>query len=168
LQLTASPSERDLILGDIAGYFISMGRHEAARDALMIVDATSTSELARIAARGNMVVNAARAGDEIAFRNARARMEGVELPTEFEVNYLIESARGLRRFGEAIAARELLERARDLASAHDMNRAVFEAEALLSAGDVAHETVSGETRYSDSDSAAEVEQELRRMASSVA
>ena len=99
LQLTVAPSERELILGDIAAHFIVMGRHQAARDALMILEATATTQLVRLAARTNMVVTAARAGDEIGFRSARARMEGVGLPTEMEVNFLIESARGFRRSG---------------------------------------------------------------------
>ena len=168
LQLTASPNERDLILGDIAAYFIVMERYQAARDALMVLDATSTTELVRLVARGNLVVIAARAGDEPGFRNARARLEGQELPTEVEVNYLIESARGFRRFGEPDVARQLLERARDLASAHNMNRSVFEAEEMLAARDVPTEHESGEIQFADLDSAAEVEQELRKMAMAVA
>lgn len=168
LQLTVAPTDRDLILGDIAAYFIVMGRFEAARDALMILDATGTTELVRLMARGNMVVIAARAGDELGFKNARTRMEGVELPTEVEVNYLIESARGFRRFGEPTIAQELLERARDLSIAHELNRSVFEAEEMLTTVDQPTKVESGETRFADSDSAAEVEQELRRMALAVA
>jgi hypothetical protein len=168
LQLTAAPNERDLILGDIAAYFISMGRYQAARDALMILEATTTTELARVAARVNMVIIAARAGDESSFEGARARLEGLELTAEIEVNYLIESARGFRRFGEMTTAQELLERARELALAHSMNRSVFEVDEMLASVELPAELESGETRYADSDSAAEVELELRKMALAVA
>jgi tetratricopeptide (TPR) repeat protein len=163
---TVAPGERDMILADLGAYLIVMNRFEAAHDALLILEATTASELLRVNARVNMVALAARSGDEILFRNTRARLEGTELPVDSEVNYLIESARGLRRFGEADVAQELLERARDLATTHKLNRSIFEAEEMLSAREVVvkHE-ISG---VQDLDSAVVVEQELRRMALAVA
>ena len=167
LQYTALPTERDSILGDIGAYFISMQRFDAARDALMILEATASTAMVRLNARVNMVALAARAGDRDLFTNSRTRLEGVALPPETQVNYLIESARGLRRFGESETARGLLEDARELAVSHGFNRSIFEAEEMLAERADAVHTTSGEFRFEDSEAAAGVEQELRKMALAV-
>jgi hypothetical protein len=165
---TTAASERDLILGDIGGYLIMMDRFDAARDALMILEATGATEIVRLNARVNMVALGARAGDENLFRTSRARLEGVVLHAEAQVNYLIESARGLRAFGEGESARSLLESARDLAVEHNMNRSVFEAEEMLANRSAPIGNKSSGIRIEETDTAAEVEQELRKMARTVA
>jgi len=167
LQHTALPAQRDRILGDIGGYFIVLQRFEAARDALMILEATATTESVRANARGNMVVLAARSGNRSLFADARARMEGVELAPEAWVNYLIESARGYRLFGDPERARTLLKDAIELASESGFNRSIFEAEALLAEADTVVEKTSGGSRYEQSEAAAVVEQELHSMALAV-
>jgi hypothetical protein len=155
------------MLGDIGAYFIVMGRFEPARDALMILEATATTQLVRLNARVNMLVLAARSGDRELFAMSREQLESVTLAPETRVNYLIESARGLRKFGEPETARQLLEGARDLASSHGYNRSVFEAEEMLAERDVrVHATTSG-ALYEDAGAAEPVEQELRKMALAV-
>jgi hypothetical protein len=166
LQCTALPNERDAILGDIGAYFVVMNRFDAARDALMVLEATATTELYRVNARVNMVSLAARAGDRALFESTRARIDGTALAPETQVNFLIESARGLRRFGEFDTAVGLLEEARTLAADHGFNRSVFEAEEMLSEKEIVVQTTSV-TRFEDSDAAAGVEQELRKMALAV-
>jgi hypothetical protein len=168
LRRTMAPNERDLILGDIGGYLVMMDRFDSARDALMILEATGTTEVVRLNARVNMVALAARAGDAALFASARAKLDGISLPAEAEVNYLIESARGLRRFGDAAAAVSLLESARDLAVEHNLNRSVFEAEEMLADRNTTADEQNGGIRVGDADTAAEVEQELRKMALAVA
>jgi len=167
LQWAALPNERDAILGDIGAYFVAMQRFDAARDALMVLEATAATELVRLNARVNMVALAARAGDNALFASSRTRLDGVSLPPEVQVNYLIESARGLRRFGESETARGLLEDARELAVSHGFNRSIFEAEEMLAERADAVHTTSGEFRFEDSEAAAGVEQELRKMALAV-
>lgn len=168
LQRTGQPIQRDRILGDIGGYFIVLQRFEAARDALMILEATATTELVRANARANMVVLAARSKNKELFADARARMEGVTLAPEASVNYLIESARGYRQFGEPERAKSLLKEAIELASECGFNRSIFEAEGMLAEADsVLVETASGGSRYEQSEAAANVEQELRAMALAV-
>ena len=132
LQHTELPNERDGILGDIGAYFISMERFDAARDALMILEATSATESVRINARVNMMVLGARSGDRELFANCRARLENVTLRTETQVNYLIESARGLRKFGEPEIASQILATAREFAVDHGFNRSVFEIDEMIS------------------------------------
>jgi tetratricopeptide (TPR) repeat protein len=167
MQCSVLPNERDAVLGDIGAYFIAMDRFDAARDALMILEATAATEMVRLNARGNMVALAARSGDKELFEDTRTRMEGVTLSPEASVNYLIESARGYRRFGDAERARELLENARSLATECGFNRSVFEAEEMLAERTVEVETTNGGVRFMDSDAAAGVEQELRKMALAV-
>jgi tetratricopeptide (TPR) repeat protein len=167
--LTPAPNERDLILGDIGACLISMGRFDAARDALMVLDATAASEIVRLNARVNLVALAARAGNDDLFRSSRARLEGVTLHAEAQVNLLIESARGLRRFGEPGTATALLEQARELAVQHGLNRSIFEAEEMLAQPAIADaQATSGGIREEHSDAAANVERELRKMALAVA
>jgi hypothetical protein len=169
MQCSVLPNERDAILGDIGAYFVAMERFAAARDALMILEATAGTESVRLNATINTVILAARSGDEALFNSTRARLAGVELTPEVEVNYKIESARGLRCFGDAATARVLLEEARDLATEIGFNRSVFEAEEMLAERTVeAPATTSGGVRFMDSDAAAGVEQELRKMALAVA
>jgi hypothetical protein len=168
LRKTAPSIDRDLILGDMGGYLIMMDRFDAARDALMIIEATATGEVVRLNARVNMVALAARANDESLFTAARARLKGVELPVEAQVNYLIESARGLRLFGEADSARQLLENARDLAIEHRLNRSIFEAEEMLANRDESLARNRDQIVIEQTEPTADVEEELRKMAMAVA
>ncbi len=168
LRKSSTPLDRDLILGDIGGYLIMMDRFEAARDALMIIEATGITEIVRLNARVNMVALAARSRDETMFRAARARLDGVELPAEAQVNYLIESARGLRLFGEADSARQFLETARDLAVEHRLNRSIFEAEEMLANRDESLARNRDQIVIEQTEPMADVEQELRKMAMAVA
>jgi hypothetical protein len=164
LQCAGLPNDRDLILSDIGAYFIVMERFEAARDALMILDATAVTEYVRTNARTNMVVLAARSGDRELFTTMRARLEDTVLTPENQVNYLIESARGLRKFGEPETATALLEEARDLAASNGFNRSVFEAEEMLAQRDVPVHATSNGARVEYADAVEPVEQELRKMA----
>jgi hypothetical protein len=168
LQLTEAPRERDLILADIAGYLIVTDRHAAAQDALMILDATAGSEVARLAARVNMVALGARAKNEGWFKSARTKIDAETLPAELRVNYLIESARGFRCFGDSDAATPLLEEARELATALQLNRSVFEVEEMLAERPTDVPATRGDIRVQDSDAAREVEEALRTMAAAVA
>jgi tetratricopeptide (TPR) repeat protein len=131
LQLTTAPTERERILADISALLILEERFDAAQDALMILDATAISESIRAGAKVNMTILAARKGDEAMFERARAQVPTRDLLPELEVNFLIESARGLRRFGRDGEAEPLLEQARAVALDHGLNRSLFEAEQLI-------------------------------------
>jgi tetratricopeptide (TPR) repeat protein len=168
LQKASTPLDRDLILGDIGGYLIMMDRFDAARDALMIIETTGLTEVVRLNARVNMVALAARSRDESLFRTARARLDGVELPAEAQVNYLIESARGLKLFGEADSARQLLEKARDLAVEHRLSRSIFEAEEMLADRDESLARNRAQIAIEQTEPTADVEEGLRKMAMAVA
>ncbi len=167
LKRSEAPTDRDGILGDIGAYFIVMGRFDAAHDALMILEATATTQLVRLNSRVNMLVLAARSGDRELFVTSREQLESVTLAPETRINYLIESARGLRKFGEPETARQLLESARDLASSHGFNRSVFEAEAMLAERDEQVPATTSGALFEDAGAAVPVEHELRKMALAV-
>jgi hypothetical protein len=102
------------------------------------------------------------------FRSARTKIDAETLPAELRVNYLIESARGIRCFGDADAATRLLEEARDLATALQLNRSVFEVDEMLAERPTDVRATRGDTRVPDSDAAGDVEEALRAMAAAVA
>lgn len=168
LSRTTAPTERDRIFGDLGAYFIVMRRYGAARDALTILEATATTEEVRTNALINLLALAARSGDRELFVRCRGALKGREMTTEGQVNLLIESARGLRRFGEADEGQQLLRDARDIARVHSLNRSLFEAESLLQSVEVGvEETTSRETLSPSEDPAAHVVRDLRLMAAAL-
>jgi tetratricopeptide (TPR) repeat protein len=167
LQHATIPNDRDLILGDLGAYFVVMERFDAARDALMILEATAMTETVRVNARANMLVLAARSGDRELFSSSRAQLASARLTVEARVNFLIESARGLRKFGEPETAIALLEEARDLASANGFNRSVFEADEMLAQNDQPVQVTDSGARFEDTDAAEGVALELKKMALAV-
>jgi tetratricopeptide (TPR) repeat protein len=166
LQLTESAIDRERILADISAMLILEERFDAAYDALLIIDATAISESVRIGAKVNLTALAARKGDRMLFERARADVPTQDLLPELEVNFLIESARGLHVFGEADASHAALLRARDIALAHGLNRAVFEAEQMM-AGVVEVPTRESGRSEDFETSTAYVEQGLRELASAL-
>ena len=169
LKRAVQPIERDRILGDLGAFFIVLKRYDAALDALTILEATATTEIVRLNARINLVVLAARAGDLDLFTRARASVEDATLASEAEVNYLIESARGFRRFGQQERAIELLTKARELARIQGLNRSLFEAEEMLQSPQlIVAEQASGETPVAVEGPAEDVARELRQMAAALA
>lgn len=90
------------------------------------------------------------------------------LPPETLANYLIESARGYRSFGEPEVAETLLVQALELANLHGLHRSVFEIEEMFTA------MTSGElpvpepsVNHPDSDALEEVVAGLRLAAASI-
>ena len=70
-----------------------MERFAEARDALLVLEATATTETVLVNSRVNLVVLAARSDDRKMFTEMRSLLHNVELPSEVRVNFLIESAR---------------------------------------------------------------------------
>jgi hypothetical protein len=154
----------------VGAFLIVLERFDAARDALMILEATATDEVVRMNARVNLVTLGARSGDRALFDRWRCELAGAELTAESAANLMIESARGMRCFGEPEEERRLLKAAMAFARDRGLNRALFEAESLLEERDlVAPEaTKSGGTRAASHDPTAHVARELRVMAAALA
>jgi tetratricopeptide (TPR) repeat protein len=169
LRRTTIPRERDRMLGDVGAFLIVLERFDAARDALMILEATTTDQVVRTNARVNLVVLGARSGDRDLFDRWRSELAGAELAAETTANFMIESARGLRRFGEPREATKLLESALAFARERGLNRALFEAEGLLGQREVVGaEATSGGIHAMSHDPTAHVARELRQMAAALA
>jgi tetratricopeptide (TPR) repeat protein len=168
LQLTESAASRDRVLSDLGAFFVVLGRFDVARDALLIQEATTTEQDVRCRASINLLSLAAREGDAVLFDQYRALLQKTALPPSYYVNFLIESARGLRRFGDNAEADRLLTEARAFAERNSLNRSIFEIESLISMPAVAHqEKASGGTRVLDPDPAAHIASALRSMAASI-
>jgi len=117
LQSTRDPLERDRVLSDLAAFLLWADQIDAALDALRVLEVTASSEEPRVAARGNIVIAAARSGNRQLFDSARRELETASLSLESRINLYVESARGLRDFGDdtgmatSLAAAEALARA---------------------------------------------------------
>ena len=164
LQITESPTDRERILSDISAMLILEKRFDAAYDALLIIDATAISESIRIGAKINMTALAARKGDRKLFEASRAQVPTRDLLPELEVNFLIESARGLRTFGEIEESDAHLIKARELALAHGLNRSLFEAEQMMAGKVEVMQTRESERSEEFETSTEHVERGLRELA----
>ena len=157
------PSDRDRLLADLAAFFIVSERYEGARDSLLLLDATAQSQNVRLSARVNLVALAARADDLEHFLEARERVAGLAMPGEAEVNFLLESAKGFRRFGDEVRALSLLREAKEKAEVLGLNRSAFEADELLRDPVPAVATRRDEIRTIDADPTAVIAREIRKL-----
>jgi tetratricopeptide (TPR) repeat protein len=163
LKLATDPTDRDFVLGDLAAFLVKAELYDAAMDALRILEVTAVSEEPRESARVNQLVIAARVGDRRAFDSARAALANAQLTMEARVNLLIESARGLRRFGQVAEAEVLLAQAVSEANAHGLEGSVGEARRLEQTWQ--HQPAPmAESDVAARAETAEVASDLRRMA----
>jgi hypothetical protein len=163
LERTVEASERERVLNDIAAAFVAMGRFSEARIALLITEATAVAAESRLIASLNLMSLAARASDKKLFTTYRGALESAVLPPELRANYLIESARGLRRFGEGTYTDGLLEEARAIAQAHGLNRTLFEVEEMMASDNELIVETSGVGPALEPDPAARVAVGLKQM-----
>jgi tetratricopeptide (TPR) repeat protein len=167
LERLTSASERERVLSDISATFVAMGRFEEARMPLLIQEATAALAETRCIARVNLMSLAARSGDEALFRQYRESLAETGLPPQIRANALIETARGLRRFGNPEEAARLLEEARDVARSSGLNSVLQEADALLASTAEPVYVTSGGTAAFEPDPAAHVVVGLRQLLASV-
>jgi hypothetical protein len=120
LKLTVDPVERDRVLSDLGAFLIDAGQFDAALDAFRILEITASSDEPRASARGNIVIVAARLGDRDLFEAARRDVANVEFPVEARVNLLVETAAGLRRFGDGGGADAAVAEAIAITRAHGL------------------------------------------------
>ncbi len=165
LELAESEVQREKILGNLGAFFVAMGRHEAARDALLIQEAVATTEKSRVQARINLLSLAGRQRNGELFTQYRAQISAASLTPEVQVNYLVESARGFIELGSPDQATVLLDEAQRVAEAHDLNRAVHEAEELRSSIGQSLKCRNSSEPMRASAPAVHVEKELKRCCS---
>jgi hypothetical protein len=168
MQLTADPAEAERILHDLGAFLIRMERFAAARDALLVLEGRATRAEVRVAARANLVAVAARSGDRALFHASLARLADARMTPFARANFLIESARGFRRFGEAAEAESRLAEARALAEEHQLNRAIIEIDELMAERDRSTSPRVAATVERIPEPVSHVEGELRRLAAALA
>lgn len=131
LSYSETPSERDRILGDIAGAFLDLGIVTAARDAYLVLSATAVEQFTRWAATINLMELSAATGAEVLFEQYRRQLAHTKLPPYLATGYHLIAGTGYQRLDRDDEARTHLERALALATEHGFNQALFDAEEAL-------------------------------------
>jgi tetratricopeptide (TPR) repeat protein len=131
LGLTTKPSERDVVLGDLASAFSGLGMTDAARDAYLLVSATAQTKWARWSATINLMELASRDGMQAEFDNYAAELRQAPMGPWLRAHYLLFLGEGLERFGRYDAATEVLTQTVEYASTNQIHSITFRAEDAL-------------------------------------
>ncbi len=131
LELAPAQRDRDRNLNNIATAFRHLGLVDVARDSYLVLAATAEEQYVRWIAGLNLMELAAEQGSELQFEQYRREYESVELTPFLRVTYLLHVGRGYHALGRANAGIPYLEQAIDLASQHQLNQLMFEAEGAL-------------------------------------
>jgi tetratricopeptide (TPR) repeat protein len=131
LSLTSQPSEKDLVLGDIAAMFIELGMTEPARDAHLVLAATAQTKFARWSATLNLMDIASLDGMEEAFDTYARELASAPLGAWVRSHYLLSLGEGFHRFGRAEAALEALAEAVQFAESNQIHQVAFRAQTAL-------------------------------------
>jgi tetratricopeptide (TPR) repeat protein len=122
---------RDNALHDLATAFIDLGRHEAGRDAFLVLRAAGCTALQRWMATVNLLRLAVIEGQEPVFERYRRELASVTaLPPMIAAKYFLHVGEGCHRFGRDAAARNALARATHLAEQHQFNQILLMADEL--------------------------------------
>jgi tetratricopeptide (TPR) repeat protein len=138
---SVSESERDRILGDLAGAFYMLGVKSAARDAFLVLAATGREQSQRWVATINLMELAAEDAVEVQFERYRQQLARANLSPILRTQFELHVGRGYQLFGRFDEAKSWLERALDSASTHSFNQLVFAAEAALESNSTARPAV---------------------------
>jgi tetratricopeptide (TPR) repeat protein len=128
---STSPTERDRILGDIAGAFFYLGVFSAARDAYLVLSVTAQEQYTCWAATLNLLEIAAQTGAEMLFEQHRRQLADQHLPPFLATGFEVNVGKGYQHFGNFAKARLHLEHAMAMAGEHGLNQFLFEAEEAL-------------------------------------
>jgi tetratricopeptide (TPR) repeat protein len=125
------PSQQDRLLADIAHIVGELGHLTETRDVHLVIEATAIEQDARWMASINLMDLAALDRSELLFERRRRHLAEAVLPPHLRTLFLLDAAKGHRRFGRAETARGELGDAIALATRHGLNDLVFQAESLL-------------------------------------
>jgi len=132
---TETDRNRDRILHDIAASFHRLGVRSAARDAYMVIVATSQEQYLRWAATIQLLALAVDEGMSPLFERYRRELADVALPPALSADFQMQVGRGYRILEQPDAARSWLTAAIATAQEHGFNQFMFESEAELQALD---------------------------------
>ncbi|MEX2110933.1 MAG: tetratricopeptide repeat protein [Gemmatimonadaceae bacterium] len=130
--LCTKPADRDLILADVAAGLSALGMRDAARDAHLILAATSQAKRTRWQATINLLELASLDGNEQSFDLYASELRNAPMGVWLRSHFLLIFGEGLACFSRFEAAEEILKEAERFASANQIHRVAFQAESALS------------------------------------
>lgn len=133
LEKTTNPTVKDTIMADLATSFFSLGMHAAARDAYLVVSATSRYQWVRWQAAINLMELASIDGQAEAFESYASQLKNQALDPRLRSYFLLFYGQGCRRFGRIEEAREYTAESKRFALANKIHQVAFEAERELTA-----------------------------------
>lgn len=133
LELAPAQRDRDRNLNNIATAFRHLGLVDVARDSYLVLAATAEEQYVRWIAGLNLMELAAEQGSELQFEQYRREYESVDFTPILHVTYLLHVGRGYHTLGRASAGISYLQQAIEVASQHQLNQLMFEAEGALAA-----------------------------------
>jgi tetratricopeptide (TPR) repeat protein len=133
LSFTTNPTERDLVLEDLAVAFSEIGMRDASRDAHLILAATAQTKWVRWQATINLMELAALDEMEEAFDAYASELRQAPIGTWLRSHFLLFLGEGLERFGRYEAAEQAIEEAISYAGANQIHSVTFRAEEVLGA-----------------------------------
>jgi hypothetical protein len=170
--LSVKPVERDVILADIAAGLSQLGMRDAARDAHLILAATSQAKRIRWQATINLLELASLDAMEESFDRYASELRNAPMGVWLRSHFLLMFGEGLARFGRFDAAEEMLHEAERFASANQIHRVAFQAEAALtqvaSKAHLAQKQAAGEQFARPTDDVLNVVRGLTQLKSEVA
>jgi tetratricopeptide (TPR) repeat protein len=131
LGLTSGANAKDLVLGDIAAMFTHLGMYDPARDANLVLAATSQAKFVRWSAILNLMELASFDGMSDAFDTYARELASAPLGPWVRSHYLLFLGEGMRRFGRTDAAIEALQEAVKFAEANLIHQVAFKAQDAL-------------------------------------
>ena len=131
LGLISKPSEKDLVLGDIAAMFTALGMHDSARDAHLILAATAQTKFVRWSATLNLMELAGLDGIEDQFDAYARELAPAPMGVWLRSHYLLFLGEGFHHFGRQESAVEALEEAIQFAEANQVHHIAFKAQDAL-------------------------------------
>ena len=130
LELTRDPRDRDRLLGGIAGAFYMLGVRSAARDAYLVIEATTQEEYLRWSASINLMEIAARDGSMPLFERYRRSLATMSFPPVMEAQFHLQTAESYEALDQPDAALAAARRAQTVAERFGLNKVLFAAEEL--------------------------------------
>jgi len=128
---TETDRNRDRILHDLAMSFYRLGVRSAARDAFLVLMATTQEQYTRWASCIQLIAIAADDGVRPAFERYRRELADQSLPPFLSADYELQTGRGLRLMGEFSAAKSWLEAAVQTAQQHQIHQFLHESQMEL-------------------------------------
>ena len=133
LGFTTNPTDRDMVLDDIAAMFTELGLRDAARDTHLVLAATSQSKTVGAQAAINLMELASVDGMADAFDSYARELAQARLSPWLRAHYLLYLGEGMDRLGRRDASEDALKEAISFAEANQIHQVSFKAQSALSA-----------------------------------